>query len=80
MEMTELEQSAKVKDLIDQLFGRQGWVDAGQNRQGLSTELRLSGWGRSPCVVVLGMHAGVRYEFAVLVTSTLVDVRIIAQY
>lgn len=103
-----LKQSAKVKDLIDKLFGREGWMDAGQNWQGLSTELRLSGWSRARRVVVLrralpakavekkkagrkpkqqlsldlpeATHGGVRYEFAVLVTSMLDEVRSIAQH
>jgi hypothetical protein len=42
-----------VKKLIEKLFGCQEWADAGQDWQGLSTELRLSGWSRSRRVVVL---------------------------
>jgi Transposase DDE domain group 1 len=48
-----LKQSAKVKKLIEKLFGHQEWVEAGQNWQGLSTELQLSGWSRARRVVVL---------------------------
>jgi hypothetical protein len=48
-----LKQSPNVKKLIEKLFGHQEWVDAGQNWQGLSTELQLSGWSRTRRVVVL---------------------------
>jgi hypothetical protein len=48
-----LKQSANVKKLIAQLFGNEQWVDAGQNWQGLDTELRLSGWSKTRRVVVL---------------------------
>jgi hypothetical protein len=48
-----LKQSANVKKLIAQLFGKEQWVDAGQAWQGLDTELRLSGWGKTRRVVVL---------------------------
>ena len=95
-----LKQSLNVKRLIDKLFGNEQWVDAGQQWQGLDTELRLSGWSKARRVVVLrralreavaseknstkkaakqltldlpeATYRGVRYEYAVLVTSTVV--------
>jgi hypothetical protein len=48
-----LKQSVNVKKLIAKLFGNDQWVDAGQNWQGLDTELRLSGWSQTRRVVVL---------------------------
>src|SRR2546425_5423384 len=39
-----LKQSSNVKKLIAKLFGNDHWVDAGQNWQGLDSELQLSGW------------------------------------
>ena len=104
-----LKQTANVKKLLDRLFGQNEWVDAGQQWQGLSTELRLSGWSRARRVVVLRRplgqarqeaearrkrkttkqmildlpeltHGGVRYEYAVLVTSLQDEVRAIAQH
>jgi hypothetical protein len=48
-----LRQSPNVKRLIEKLLGRQEWTDAGQDWQGLSTELQLSGWRRARRVVVL---------------------------
>jgi hypothetical protein len=48
-----LKQSANVKKLIAQLFGNEQWADAGQQWQGLDTELRLSGWSKTRRVVVL---------------------------
>ena len=48
-----LKQSANVKKLIAKLFGDDQWVDAGQNWQGLDTELQLSGWSQKRRVVVL---------------------------
>ncbi len=117
-----LKQTAKVKKLIERLFGSQEWVGAGQQWQGLATELRLSGWTKTRRVVVLrrplpakpegeaeeksetsgresqtgktkrktgkqlsldlpeATHAGVRYEYAVLVTSMPDEVRTIAQH
>ncbi len=48
-----LKQSANVKKLIGQLFGREDWTDAGQNWEGLDAELQLSGWTRARRVVVL---------------------------
>lgn len=105
-----LKQTAKVKKLIERLWGRNDWMQAGQQWQGLATELRLSGWTKSRRVVVLRRplppkpegeaggskskrktqqlsldlpevtHAGVRYEYAVLVTSMQDEVRTIAQH
>jgi len=102
-----LKQTANVKKLIDKLFGRTEWVDAGQQWQGLESELRLSGWTSKRRVVILRRplrqedaataekkrkaakqlildlpettHEGVRYEYAVLVTSMRDEVRTIAQ-
>lgn len=48
-----LKQSVNVKRLIAKLFGHDHWVDAGQQWQGLDTELRLSGWSRARRVIVL---------------------------
>ena len=48
-----LKQSAKVKKLIVKLFGNDQWEDAGQQWQGQSTELQLSGWSQARRVVVL---------------------------
>ena len=48
-----LKQSANVKKLIGKLFGDDQWVEAGQNWQGLDTELQLSGWSKRRRVVVL---------------------------
>jgi hypothetical protein len=45
-----LKQSGNVKKLIAQLFGNDQWVDAGQKRQGLDTELRPSGVTRNPAI------------------------------
>jgi len=103
-----LKQSGNVKKLIAKLFGSEQWVDAGQQWQGLSTELRLSGWSQTRRVVVLrrplrevvaeenkcpskaakqltldlpeATYRGVRYEYAVLVTSLPDEVRTIAQH
>jgi hypothetical protein len=48
-----LKQTAKVKQLLERLFGKGEWGEAGQGWQGLSTELRLSGWSRARRVIVL---------------------------
>lgn len=53
-----LKQTANVKKLLDRLLGQNEWVDAGQQWQGLSTELRLSGWSRARRVVVLRRPLG----------------------
>jgi hypothetical protein len=103
-----LKQTANVKKLIVRLFGKEGWVDAGQNGEGLHADLQLSGWKRKRRVVVLrrplrdiaepekpgkrkaarqmtldlpeAEHCGVRYEYAVLVTTLGDEVRTIAQH
>ena len=56
-----LKQSANVKKLSARLFGNEQWVNAGQQWQGLDTELRLSGWRKTRRVVVLRrpLRAGV---------------------
>ena len=101
-----LKQTAKVRKLIDKSFGKSAWVDAGQQWQGLESELWLSGWTRKRRVVILRRplredeagkkkrtkaagqlsldlpettHQGVRYEYAVLVTSMRDEVRTMAQ-
>jgi len=103
-----LKQTANVKKLIERMFGKPEWVDAGQNWQGLESELRLSGWTRKRRVVLLrrplrekdaaaaaekprkaakqlsldlpeAAYQGVRYEYAVLVTSMREEVRTMAQ-
>jgi hypothetical protein len=48
-----LKQSANVKKLIAQIFGKEGWVEAGQGWQGIEDVLRLSGWSKERRVVVL---------------------------
>ena len=48
-----LKQSANVKKLIAQIFGKEGWVEAGQGWQGVEDVLRLSGWSKERRVVVL---------------------------
>jgi hypothetical protein len=48
-----LKQSANVKRLIAKLLGNHQWVKAGQNWEGLDSELQLSGWTKSRRVVVL---------------------------
>ena len=48
-----LKQSVNVKKLIGQLFGQEGWADAGQQWQGLESKLRLDGWTKERRVVVL---------------------------
>ena len=48
-----LKQSAKVKKLIEKLFGSEQWVEAGQSWQGLDSELRLTGWSKTRRVIVL---------------------------
>lgn len=102
-----LKQSANVKKLIVKLFGNDQWVDAGQNWQGLHSELQLSGWTKTRRVVVLrralplglaaekkspkaakqmcldlpeAAYRGVVYEYAVLVTSLVDEVRTVAQH
>jgi hypothetical protein len=48
-----LKQTANVKKLIARLFGKDAWVEAGQNWEGLDTELQLSGWKKKRRVVLL---------------------------
>jgi hypothetical protein len=48
-----LKQSINVKRLIAKLIGNDQWVDAGQQWQGLDTELRLKGWSQARRVIVL---------------------------
>ncbi len=48
-----LKQSANVKKLIGQVFGKADWVEAGQGWQGREDLLRLEGWTRERRVVVL---------------------------
>jgi hypothetical protein len=48
-----LKQTANVKKLIDRMFGKPEWVDAGQGWQGLESELQLSGWTKKRRVVLL---------------------------
>jgi len=48
-----LRQSSGVKTLIGQLFGQDGWTDAGSGWEGVEASLRLMGWSRSRRVVVL---------------------------
>jgi hypothetical protein len=48
-----LKQSAKVKQLIRQIFRKEEWVEAGQRWQGREDVLRLSGWTKARRVVVL---------------------------
>jgi hypothetical protein len=48
-----LKQSAKVKQLIGQLFRKEEWVEAGQQWQGREDVLQLSGWSKARRVVVL---------------------------
>lgn len=103
-----LKQTAKVKKLIGKLLGKDQWEEAGQQWQGLDSELRLIGWSKTRRVVVLrrplrqavgegeknsrktakqltldlaeATHLGVRYEYAVLVTSLADELRTIAQH
>jgi len=104
----QLKQTAKVKKLIERMFGKPDWVDAGQGWQGLESELLLSGWTKKRRVVLLrrplrekdvaaaakkarkaaqqlsldlpeATYRGVRYEYAVLVTSMRDEVRTMAQ-
>ena len=53
-----LKQSANVKKLIAKLFGNEQWMDAGQNWQGLDTQLRWSGWSRDGTWWCCGVPCG----------------------
>jgi len=48
-----LKQSVNVKRLIAKQLGADQWDDAGQQWQGLDSELRLSGWSRARRVILL---------------------------
>jgi len=48
-----LKQSANVKKLIGKIFGKEEWVEAGQQWQGRQDMLQLSGWSKARRVVVL---------------------------
>jgi heme/copper-type cytochrome/quinol oxidase subunit 3 len=48
-----LKQSANVKRLIEQVFRKEDWVEAGQQWQRREDVLRLSGWSQERRVVVL---------------------------
>lgn len=48
-----LRQTSNVKRLIERLFSRGDWVDAGQGWEGIESQLRLTGWTRARRVVVL---------------------------
>lgn len=48
-----VKQTAKVKRHLEKLFGRDDWTAAGEHWQGVSSELRLTGWSRPRRVVVL---------------------------
>jgi hypothetical protein len=48
-----LMKTAKVKRQIERLWGRQDWVAAGGNWEGLNSQLELSGWSRTRRVVIL---------------------------
>jgi hypothetical protein len=45
--------TAKVNRHIEKLRGRKDWVAAGGGRQGLSSQLQLTGWSRARRVVIL---------------------------
>jgi hypothetical protein len=48
-----LKQTTRVKALLERLFHRSDWENAGQGWKGLGCELQLEGWSRSRRVVVL---------------------------
>ena len=48
-----LRQTNNVKALIERAFQKDGWQNAGQGWQGRTESLRLMGWSRSRCVIVL---------------------------
>ena len=51
--LLKLKQTLGVKTLLERLFQREDWEEAGQGWQGLTTELQLQGWSRKRQVVVL---------------------------
>jgi hypothetical protein len=48
-----LKKTAKVNRQIEKLWGRRDWVAAGAGWEGLSSELRLTGWTQARRVVIL---------------------------
>jgi hypothetical protein len=48
-----LKQSTNVKRLINRVFSRVNWVDAGQGWYGIDEEMALSGWSKKRRVIVL---------------------------
>lgn len=48
-----LRQTSNVKALIQQLFSRTDWQQAGQGWEGLEAQLRLTGWNKERRVIVL---------------------------
>jgi DDE family transposase len=62
-----IRQTTKVKRHIAEMFGRQGWVAAGGEWQGISSELQLTGWSRKRRVVVLRRR--VRESLAITETA-----------
>lgn len=48
-----LRQTKKVKRLVEEVFDRGDWTNAGQGWQGVEDSLRLSGWTRTRRVIVL---------------------------
>jgi hypothetical protein len=48
-----LRQTKKVRDLIEKVFSRNDWEEAGKGWEGVESSLRLTGWSRRRRVVVL---------------------------
>ena len=48
-----LRQTSKVKALIETLFARSDWTEAGQGWEGIEEQLRLMGWTKARRVIVL---------------------------
>jgi hypothetical protein len=51
--LSKLRLTKNVKRLIQKLFERDDWVDAGQGYRGIESSLKLSGWDHSRRVIVL---------------------------
>ena len=51
--LSKLRLTKNVKRLIQKLFERDDWVDAGQGYRGIELSLKLSGWEHSRRVIVL---------------------------
>lgn len=51
--LVKIKQTARVKDLAEQLRMRSDWENCGQGWEGLESELKLMGWSRSRRVVLL---------------------------